>query len=181
MSAVVRSLVVAVARNGVIGRDNALPWHLPADLAHFKKVTLGHPVIMGRRTHESIGRALPGRDNIVVSRDRGYASAGCTVVDSLDAAWEAAGAADEACVIGGTSLFREALPGADVIHLTEVEADVPGDTFFPDFDRREWQETEIARHAADTRNAYPIRIVRLERKRPRAPESSRRAWRTTGA
>jgi len=166
VSAVLRSLVVAVARNGVIGRDNALPWRLPADLAHFKKVTLGHPVIMGRRTHESIGRALPGRENIVVSRNRDYAAAGCTVVGSLDAAWKAAGAAGEACVIGGTSLFREALPVADVIHLTEVEADVPGDTFFPEFDRREWRETEIARHAADARNAYPIRILRLERKRP---------------
>jgi dihydrofolate reductase len=166
VSAVVRSLVVAVARNRVIGRDNAMPWHLPADLAHFKKVTLGHPVIMGRRTHESIGRALPGRENIVVSRNRDYTAPGCTVVGSLDAAWKAAGAAGEACVIGGTSLFREALPVADVIHLTEVEADVPGDTFFPEFDRRQWRETEIARHAADARNAYPIRILRLERKRP---------------
>ena len=166
MSAVVRSLVVAVARNGVIGRDNALPWRLPADLAHFKRVTMGHPVIMGRRTHESIGRALPGRDNIIVSRNRDYAAPGCTVVGSLDAAWKAAGAAAEACVIGGTSLFREALPVADVIHLTEVEADVPGDTFFPDFDRRAWGETEIARHPADDRNSYPIRILRLERRRP---------------
>jgi len=166
VSAVVRSLVVAMARNRVIGRDNAMPWHLPADLAHFKRVTLGHPVIMGRRTHESIGRALPGRENIVVSRNRDYAAPGCMVVGSLDAAWKAAAAAGEACVIGGTSIFREALPVADVIHLTEVEADVPGDTFFPDFDRREWEETEIARHAADARNAYPIRILRLERKRP---------------
>jgi dihydrofolate reductase len=167
VSAVRRSLVVAVARNGVIGRDNALPWHLPADLAHFKRVTLGHPVIMGRRTHQSIGRPLPGRVNIVVTRDRGYAAPGCVVVGSLNEAWRAAGEADEACVIGGTSLFAEALPRADVIYLTEVEADVSGDTYFPSFDRGEWRETEVGRHAADERNAYPIRILRLERKAQR--------------
>jgi len=107
---VIRSLVVARARNGVIGRDNQLPWRLPADLAYFKRVTMGHPVIMGRRTWESIGRALPGRHNIVVTRNPDYKAHGATVVASLDAAWRAAGAADEACVIGGTSLFAEALP-----------------------------------------------------------------------
>jgi dihydrofolate reductase len=119
-------------------------------------------------TFPPISPTSTGRDNIVVSRNRGYSAPGCTVVDSLDAAWKAAGAAGEACVIGGTSLFREALPVADVIHLTQVEAEVPGDTFFPDFDRREWRQEEIARHAADARNAYAIRILRLERKQPRA-------------
>jgi len=160
-----RSLVVAMARNRVIGRDNALPWRLPADLAHFKKVTMGHPIVMGRRTYESIGRALPGRRNIVVTRNRAFEAPGCTVVPSLEAAWRAAGDADEVCVIGGTSLFEEALPVADVIHLTEVEADVPGDTYFPKFDRGEWREKEIARQPADERHAYPIRILELERKR----------------
>jgi dihydrofolate reductase len=160
-----RSLVVAVARNGVIGRDNALPWRLPADLAHFKRVTMGHPVVMGRRTHESIGKALPGRKNIVVTRSSGYQAPGCTVVNSLDEAWQAAAGADEVCVIGGTTLFEETLPVADVIHLTEVEADVEGDTWFPPFDRSEWNEKEIARHPADERNAYPVRILELTRKR----------------
>jgi dihydrofolate reductase len=160
-----RSLVVAVARNGVIGRDNALPWRLPADLAYFKKVTLGHPVVMGRRTHESIGKPLPGRTNIVVTRNRDLVAPGCVVVGSLEEAWKAAGDADEACVIGGTSLFEESLPVADLIHLTEVEADVEGDTYFPPFDRSQWSEREVSRHPADERHAYPFRIVELTRKR----------------
>jgi dihydrofolate reductase len=160
-----RSIVVAVARNGVIGRDNALPWRLPADLAHFKKVTMGHPVVMGRRTYESIGKPLPGRKNIVVSRNRALAAPGCTVVASLEEAWRAAGDAGEVCVIGGTTLFREALPLADAIHLTEVEANIEGDTYFPAFDRKDWDTREVARHPADDRNAYPIRILELTRKR----------------
>jgi dihydrofolate reductase len=158
------SLVVAMARNRVIGRDNALPWRLPADLAHFRKVTMGHPVVMGRRTFESIGKALPGRKNIVITHNREYAAPGCTVVNSLDEAWKAAGNAEEVCVIGGTTLFDETLSFADVIHLTEVGADVEGDTFFPEFDRSEWSEREIARHPADERNAYPFRILELTRK-----------------
>ena len=160
-----RSLVVAMARNRVIGRDNALPWRLPADLAHFKKVTMGHPIVMGRRTYESIGRALPGRTNIVVTRNAAFSAPGCIVVASLDAAWKAAGEADEVCVIGGTSLFEEALPIADVIHLTEIEAEVAGDTYFPNFDRSEWREKEIARQPTDQRHAYPMRILELERRR----------------
>lgn len=159
----IRTLVVAMARNRVIGRDNQLPWRLPDEIAYFKHVTMGHPVIMGRRTYESIGKPLPGRRNIVVTHDRGYQAPGCTVVGSLDAAWKAAGHAEEACVIGGTSLFRESLPIADRIHLTLVDADVPGDTYFPEFDRGEWREKEVARHAADERHAYPFRILLLER------------------
>jgi dihydrofolate reductase len=162
---VIRSLVVAMARNRVIGRDNRLPWRLPADLAYFKRVTMGHPVIMGRRTWESIGRPLPGRQNIVVSRNRGYSAPGATVVGSLDEAWRAAGEVEEACVIGGTSLFAEALPHADRIHLTEVEAEVEGDTYFPPFDRGQWVEREVARQARDERHEYPFRIVVLERRR----------------
>jgi dihydrofolate reductase len=165
--AVRRSLVVAMARNRVIGRNNALPWRLPADLAHFKKVTMGHPVVMGRRTYESIGKALPGRKNIVLTHQRDFVAPGCTVVASLDEAWRAAGDADEVCVIGGTSLFEETLPIADVIHLTEVEADVQGDTYFPRFDRGDWNETEVARQGADERHPYPMRILKLERKRRR--------------
>src|SRR5688500_3896960 len=161
----VKSLVVAKAQNGVIGRDNRLPWRLPADLAYFKRVTMGHPVIMGRRTWESIGRPLPGRQNIVVTRNRDYSAPGATVVGSLDAAWRAAGDVEEACVIGGTSLFAEALPIADRIHLTEVQADVEGDTYFPPFDRSQWVEREVVRQARDERHEYPFRIVVLERRR----------------
>jgi dihydrofolate reductase len=159
------SLVVAMARNRVIGRKNALPWRLPVDLAHFKKVTMGRPVVMGRKTFESIGRALPGRKNIVVTHNRAFVAPGCVVVGSLDEAWKAAGDAEEVCVIGGTTLFMETLPLADLIHLTEVEADIAGDTYFPEFDRGEWRETEIARQAADERHAYPLRILELTRKR----------------
>ena len=154
-----------MARNRVIGRDNALPWRLPADLAYFKRVTMGHPVIMGRRTFESIGKPLPGRLNIVVSRNPGFRAPGCTVVASLDEAWTVAGDVAEVCVIGGTSIFAEALPAADRIHLTEVDAEVPGDTWFPQFDRGEWTEREVERHAPDDRHAYPFRIVVLDRKR----------------
>lgn len=154
-----------MARNRVIGRDNALPWRLPAELAHFKRVTMGHPIIMGRRTYESIGRPLPGRMNIVVSRNRGFVAPGCTVVDSLEKAYEAAGDAEEVSIIGGTSLFAAALPTADCIHLTEVEAEIAGDTWFPDFDRSQWREKEIGRHPADERHAYAFRILELQRER----------------
>ena len=160
----IKSLVVARARNGVIGRDNRLPWCLPGDLAYFKRVTMGHPIIMGRRTWESIGKALPGRRNIVVSRNPEYRAEGAVVVGSLTEAWRAAGDAEEACVIGGTSLFAEALPQANRIHLTEVEADVPGDTFFPPFERGQWEEREVARQPRDERHEHPFRIVVLERR-----------------
>ena len=153
-----------MARNRVIGRNNQLPWHLPAELAHFKRVTMGHPVVMGRRTYESIGKPLPGRQNIVVTRNRDFQAPGCTVVASLEAAWKAAGDAKEVCVIGGTSLFCATLPIADRIHLTEVDADVPGDTYFPGFDRDEWVETQVERHGADERHAYPFRMLLLERR-----------------
>jgi dihydrofolate reductase len=159
-----RSLVVAMAQNRVIGRDNALPWRLPVDLAYFKRVTMGHPVVMGRRTWESIGKPLPGRLNIVVTHQRDYQAPGCVVVGSLGAAWAAANGAEEVSVIGGTTLFEETLPLADTIHLTEVLADVEGDTYFPPFDRGRWTETEVLRQAADARHAYPFRIVLLERR-----------------
>jgi dihydrofolate reductase len=147
----------------VIGRDNALPWRLPDDLAHFKRVTMGHPVIMGRRTFESVGKPLPGRANIVITRQPDFAAPGCAVVHSLEEAWRAANGAEEACVIGGTMLFAETLPAADVIHLTQVDAEVEGDTWFPPFDRSQWVEREVARHAADARHAYPFRILELSR------------------
>jgi dihydrofolate reductase len=159
------ALVVAMARNRVIGRHNALPWRLPADMAHFRKVTMGRPVVMGRKTFESIGKSLPGRTNIVITHNRAFAAPGCIVAGSLDEAWNAAGDVEEACVIGGTTLFAETLPLADVIHLTEVDADIEGDTLFPEFDRGEWREVEIARLPADERHAYPLRILELTRKR----------------
>lgn len=139
------SLIVAAAENGVIGRQGQLPWQLPADLKHFKELTLGHPVVMGRRTFDSIGRALQGRTNIVLTSHPGWqAPAGVLVAHSLAEALVLAATqpgGDEICVIGGGEIYRQALPGAAVVHLTEVHTTVPdGDTFFPALSPTEWRE-----------------------------------------
>jgi dihydrofolate reductase len=135
------SLVVALARNRVIGAGNRLPWRLPEDLRRFKRLTMGAPVILGRKTHESIGRALPGRRNIVVTRRPDARWEGCEVAGSLEAALALAGDAPEVFVIGGAELYRLALPRADRLYLTLIDADYDGDTFFPDFDPADWRET----------------------------------------
>jgi dihydrofolate reductase len=160
------SVVVAVARNGVIGRDNALPWRLPDDLKRFRQLTLGKPVVMGRRTYESIGRPLPDRTNIVVSRQAALTLPGCTVVNSLQAALDAANAFPEVMLVGGAELYRSALPQVSTIHLTRVNADIEGDTLFPMLDMREWHETIQATHAADERHAYLFTYVTLQRVMP---------------
>ena len=152
------TLIAAVARNGVIGRDNRLPWHLPADLKHFKALTTGHAVIMGRKTWESLPekfRPLPGRQNIVVTRKAGYAAAGANVVTSLADAVAAAGGS-EAFVIGGADLYVAALPLADRLQLTEIDADYDGDTWFPPRDPRQWRETvrDAQRDEAGTGYAF---------------------------
>ncbi len=141
------ALIVAMAENGVIGRDNRLPWHLPADLRHFKRLTLGKPVIMGRKTFESIGRPLPGRTNIVLTRQPGFAPAGVRVAASLDAALAMAEAqaradgVDEVMVIGGAAVYAEALPRADRLYLTRVQLAVDGDARFPEPDPASWHRT----------------------------------------
>ena len=139
------SLVAALARNRVIGAGNRMPWHLPEDLRRFKRLTMGAPVIMGRKTYESIleqtGRPLPGRRNIVVTRQPGARWDGCEVAGSLDAALAAAHAAPEVFVIGGAELYRLALPRADRLYLTLLDAEYPGDTLFPEFDAADWRET----------------------------------------
>jgi dihydrofolate reductase len=155
------TLVVASAANGVIGARGALPWHLPADLKHFKAKTLGRPVVMGRRTHESIGRPLPGRLNIVVTRQPDYPAPGCTVVGSLDAAFAAAGDAPEVCVIGGGELYREVLPRADRVELTEIHADFEGDAHFPPLDRTQWRE--VAREPHEGEAPFRFDFVRYDR------------------
>ena len=159
------NIVVAMTADRVIGRDGDLPWHLSADLKRFRTITLGHPIIMGRRTHESIGRPLPGRENIVVSRRPGFTAAGCTAVADFDAALAAAGHAAEVMVVGGASLYAEALPRAARLFLTEVDADIDGDTFFPPLDRNEWIERSRETHPADAGNDYPYSFVVLERAR----------------
>jgi dihydrofolate reductase len=157
--------VVAVADNGVIGRSGALPWHLPDDLRHFKAVTLGKPLLMGRRTHESIGRALPGRRNLVLSRHapRSAVPAGVEYVASLEAACALVGDAAELCVIGGAAVYALALPYATRLYLTQVHAGVAGDTFFPLHELGDWRECERVEHPADERHAHAMSFLRLER------------------
>ena len=135
-------LVAAVAANGVIGARGRLPWHLPEDLKHFKALTLGHPVIMGRKTWESLGRPLPGRENIVVTRSAGYEAPGASVAASLEAALALCAGEPVAFVIGGSELYAAALPIADALVLTEIHRDYDGDARFPAFDRKNWRETQ---------------------------------------
>ena len=142
------TIIAAVARNGVIGRDGDLPWRLPEDLRHFKRTTSGHPIIMGRATWESIGRPLPRRHNVVVTRQHGYSAPGCSVVHSLDEALALAWAEDaEPFVIGGAGLYAAALPLASRLVITEVHREVEGDTWFPPFDRAQFREVD--RRAGD--------------------------------
>ena len=135
-----------MAKNRVIGANNQIPWHLPDDLKLFKRLTMGHHIVMGRKTYESIGRLLPGRTTVIVTRQPGYAVPGAIIAHSLSDAINAAARDDEVFVIGGAELFREALPIADRIHLTIVEAEPEGDTFMPEFDRGEWREVEVAKN-----------------------------------
>jgi dihydrofolate reductase len=141
-------LVAAVASNGIIGANGALPWHLPEDLKHFRKLTLGHPVIMGRKTWESLGKALPGRENIVVTTQPDYVAPGAAVATSLEAALAMCAGEAVAFVIGGYRLFADALPIASGIVLTELYRDFEGDTRFPEFDRSSWRETQREAHTA---------------------------------
>ncbi|MCG6976504.1 MAG: dihydrofolate reductase [Acidiferrobacterales bacterium] len=132
------SLIAAIADNGVIGRDNTLPWHLPADLKYFKKVTMGHPIIMGRKNFADIGRPLPGRHNIILSRDLSFNADGCTVAHNPKEALAAAGDAKEVFVIGGAEVYRIFLPLADRLLITQVHINADGDIRFPDYDQHEW-------------------------------------------
>lgn len=136
------SLIVAYSHNRVIGKDNALPWKLPGDLAHFKRQTLGKPIIMGRKTWLSLGRPLPGRTNIVVSRSGEGDFTGAVHVGSLDEAFKAAGDVEEVCIIGGAQLYADALPKVDKIIATEIDAEIDGDAFFPELNQKIWLETD---------------------------------------
>ena len=163
------ALIWAMTRNRVIGRANTLPWRLPADLAHFKALTTGHPVLMGRRTFESLGRPLPHRTNIVISGTPGYAPAGCLVAGSLEQALQLG---RQHCppsdstmfVIGGENLYAQTLPLADRLYITLVDADIDGDAWFPEFDWQEWREVERRSQPADDKNPYGCTFVALERK-----------------
>lgn len=158
------SLMVAVAENGIIGADNALPWRLPDDMKWFRRHTIGKPVIMGRKTFESLGaRPLRDRPNIVMTRDKDFAAPGCIVVDSVQAALAAAGDADEAMVIGGESVFAAFLERTDRVYLTRVHAEIEGDTRFPELDFSRWRELCREEHAADERHEYAFTFFILDR------------------
>lgn len=163
------ALVVAMSKNGVIGRDNQLPWHLPADLQYFKKITMGRPIIMGRLTYESIGRPLPGRDNIVVTRNSEWQAEGVNVFVDVEEALnygrsraEAQGV-DEVMVIGGAQIFRQVLDVADRIYLTLVSANIQGDIVFPEINKEEWRESFCEEHDQDNKNHYPYTFLTLDR------------------
>ena len=157
------SIIVAMARNRVIGAKGAIPWHLPNELKRFKAITMGHHLIMGRRTWESIGRPLPGRTSIVVTRQRGYRAPGAVVAHSFNEAIARCGGDDEIFVIGGAELYAEALPRATRLYLTLVEADVEGDTWMPKLDSGDWRETACEAFPADDHHAYPYRCSVHER------------------
>ena len=165
------SLVVAAAENDVIGAGNQMLWRLPDDLKRFKSITMGKPILMGRKTYESIGKPLPGRTNIVLSRRSNLALPGCLIVDSIEAAVAAAGDVEELAVIGGAEVYAQALPSADVIHLTRVHAAIEGDAIFPKLSSREWTQRFIERHPVDERHAYEFSFIELERIRSRADKA----------
>lgn len=160
------SMIAAMTRSRVIGADNDMPWHLPADLKHFKSITLGKPVIMGRKTYESIGRALPGRKNIVVTGQSDYQLDDATVVDSTEAAIaEAAKETDEeVMIIGGGRIYQTFLADAQRLYLTFIDAEIEGDTYFPDYDKiAKWREVSREHRPSDDKNAYSLSFVTLDR------------------
>ncbi len=158
------SIIVAMAENRVIGRDGDLPWHISEDLKRFKHLTIGHTIIMGRKTHESIGRPLPKRRSIIISRQADYAADGVEVAQSLDAAVEMAASDEEAFVIGGSSIYAAALPLADRLYVTRVHAEVAGDVFFPDFDTDDWQQIEASPKQTDEKSGLTYSFVVFQRK-----------------
>ncbi len=160
------SLIVATTQNGVIGNKGEIPWYLPADLVHFKKTTMGHPILMGRKTHESIGRALPGRTNIVITRQKDYSADGCVIAGSLEQAIEAAKDAkgsEEIFIIGGAEIYKLAMPLINRLYLTKVHTTIEGDKFF-EYDPNEWKEISREEHPADEENKYAFELTQQIRK-----------------
>lgn len=155
-----------MSENRVIGKDNQLPWHLPADLKFFKATTLHHPILMGRKTYDSIGRPLPQRTSIVITRQPGYQAEGVQVVHSLAEAIEAGRQVHpDLFIIGGAEILRQALPMIDTMYLTLIHATFEGDVFYPEFDARQWQQTWREDHQADEKNKYDFSFIKLERKK----------------
>ena len=150
------SMIVAHANNRVIGKNNDMPWHLPADLAYFKKSTLGKPIIMGRKTFQSIGRPLPGRKNIVISRDESYQVEGVEVVNSVEAALALVVDSEEVMVIGGGAIYQHCLAAAQRLYITHIDADIDGDTYFPDYDLSVWEKVASDIRPSDEKNQYQL-------------------------
>ena len=158
------SLIAAMDKNRLIGRENGLPWHLPADFKHFKEITMAKPVVMGRKTFESIGKPLPGRKNIVISRS-GFAAEGIIVVDTIEAALKEAASAEEVMVIGGASFYEQMIDKADRLYLTHVDAECEGDAWFPDFDSIQWDVVSEEKYNADEKNNYSFTIKCYQRRK----------------
>ena len=159
------SIIVAVAENDVIGKDNDLIWHLPRDMKHFKETTTGHFIIMGRKTFESNRRPLPNRTNVIITRDKDFNAEGCVVVHSLEDALKVAKDDPEAFIIGGGVIYKMALPIVDRIYLTKIHHTFEGDTFFPKLDMNEWEEISCQDFEPDEKNKYPFSIIILDRKK----------------
>ncbi len=157
------SIITAMDRNRLIGNKNQLPWHLPADFAHFKSVTMGKPIIMGRKTYESIGKPLPGRTNIVLSRNPDFQIEGVVCVNSIEDAVAAVPDADEIMIIGGSTIYEMLLPHVDRLYITYVDAEFEGDAWFPEIDSKQWLEKDCVVRPADDKNHYDCRYVTLEK------------------
>lgn len=158
------SIIVAAAENDVIGKDNRLLWKLSNDMKHFKELTTGYPVIMGRKTYESIGKPLPNRKNIIITRDKDYIADGCTVVNSIESALESAAGSDEVFIIGGEQIYNSFWNKADTIHLTRVHTTIEGDVHIPAISSEQWKEISRSCHAADEKNEYDHTILTYIRK-----------------
>lgn len=158
------SMIVAHAEGRVIGKNNDMPWHLPADLAYFKKTTLGKPIIMGRKTFQSIGRALPGRKNIVISRDQSFQAQGVDVVSSVDAALALVNDCEEVMVIGGGAIYQHCLAAAQRLYITHIDATIDGDTFFPEYDLNVWQKMSSELRPSDDKNPYQLDFAIYEKR-----------------
>ncbi|MFE4898531.1 dihydrofolate reductase [Peribacillus butanolivorans] len=159
------SLIVAMDQNRVIGKNNQLPWHLPADLQYFKKVTMGHPIVMGRKTFASIGRVLPGRENVIVTRNLDFTAEGCAVLHDISEIKTFADKSDkEVFVIGGAEIFKEIIPFTDRLYITEIHENFEGDTYFPEINEKEWEKISSLPGIIDEKNLYPHEFIILQKK-----------------
>jgi dihydrofolate reductase len=154
----VLSLIVAMDNNRLIGSNNGLPWNLPADLQHFKAITMGKPIVMGRKTWQSLGRPLPGRKNIVITRDSDFQADGAEIVYSLDEALQMASDSEEVMIIGGANLYEQALEQVDRLYLTRVDGEFDGDSWFPEIAEQQWELLQAEKHQPDERNPHPYRF-----------------------